>query len=59
MKADDADVFLPRALLGFDESGSTVDADDETAGDFRVEGAGMTGLVDAEDAFEPGDDFVR
>lgn len=58
MKPDDADVFLPGALLRFDQSGRTVDADDEAAGDFRVEGTGMTGLLDTEDPFEPGDDFM-
>ena len=58
METDDADVFLAGTLLGFDETGGTVDTDNQTAGDFGVEGAGVAGLVDAEDALDPGDDFV-
>ncbi|KAK9089615.1 hypothetical protein Scep_028697 [Stephania cephalantha] len=54
----DANVLLSGALLGLDEAGGAVDADDEVSGDFGVEGAAVAGLVDAEDALDPGDDFV-
>ena len=58
MQPDDADVFLPRTLLRLDEPGSAVDADNEAAGDFRVQGTRVARLVNAQDAFQPGDDFV-
>ena len=58
MEAGDADVLLAGALLGLDEAGGAVDADDEVAGDFGVEGAAVAGLFDAEDALDPGDDLV-
>jgi hypothetical protein len=58
MEADDADVFFTSSLLGFDEACGAIDADDEATGDFGVESAGMAGLVAAEDALDPGDDFV-
>lgn len=58
MEADDADVFLAGTLLGLDEASGAVDADDQAAGDFGIESAAVAGLVDAEDALDPGDDFV-
>jgi hypothetical protein len=47
VEADDADVFFAGALLGLDEAGGSVDADDEAAGDFGVEGAAVARLLDA------------
>ena len=47
MEAEDSDVFFAGALLGFYEAGGAVDADDEAAGDFGVEGAGVAGFVAA------------
>ncbi|KAL6975852.1 hypothetical protein U1Q18_024648 [Sarracenia purpurea var. burkii] len=36
-----------------------VDADDEVSGDFRVEGVTVARFLDPENAFDPGNDFVR
>ena len=58
VESDDADVFFSGALLGFDKSGGAVDANDQAAGDFGVERAGVTCFFDSEDSFEPGYDFV-
>ena len=58
VEAGDADVLLAGALLGLDEASGAVDADDEVAGDLGVEGAGVAGLFDAEEALDPGDDLV-
>jgi len=59
VQAGDADVFLAGTLLGLDEAGGAVDADDEVAGDLGIEGTGVAGLLDAEEALDPGDDLVR
>lgn len=59
VQADDADILLSGALLGLDQAGGTVDADDETASDLGVEGAAVAGLLDAQDTLDPGDDLVR
>mmetsp|Transcript_29648 Transcript_29648/g.60579 ORF Transcript_29648/g.60579 Transcript_29648/m.60579 type:complete len:523 (+) Transcript_29648:129-1697(+) len=58
VEADHPHVLLPGRLLRLDETSGAVDADDEAAGDFGVEGAGVSGLFDAEDALDPGDDLV-
>lgn len=50
---------LTGALLGLDEARRTVDADDEAARHFGIERAAVAGLVDAENAPQPCDDFVR
>lgn len=53
-----ADVFFPCALLALDEASGTIDADEEIACDFRIEGARVTSLFYTEDTFDPSDDFV-
>lgn len=53
MQADDADILLPRRLLRLDEARRAIDADDEAAGDLRVECTGVAGLFDAQYAFDP------
>lgn len=58
VEAGDADVFFTGALLGLDEAGGAVDADDEVTGDLGVEGTGVAGFFDAEEALDPGDDLV-
>ena len=58
VQADDAHILLSGTLLGLDETGGAVDADDEAAGDLGVEGAAVAGFFDAEDAAEPCDDFM-
>ena len=55
MHADDADILLSSSLLGLDETGSAIDADDEAAGDLGVEGAAVTSLLDSADSFSKGD----
>jgi hypothetical protein len=45
--SDDTDVFFSGTLLGLDETGSTVDADDQTSGDFGVEGSAVARLLDS------------
>jgi len=58
MELDDSDVLFTCGLLGLDEAGSVVDAGDEATGDLGVEGAGVTGLVDLENALDPCNDLV-
>ena len=58
VESDDTDVFLSCSLLGLDESGGSVDTDDQTSSDLGIEGTGMTSLLASEDSLHPGDDFV-
>jgi len=58
VKSDNADVFFPGALLWFDESSGSINTHNEASCDFGIECAGMTGFLDSEDTFEPGDNFV-
>ena len=58
VEAGDANVFLAGTLLGLDKAGGAVDADNEIAGDLGIEGTGVAGLLDAEEALDPGDDLV-
>lgn len=58
VEAGDADILLAGTLLGFDEAGGSVDADDEVAGDFGVEGTAVSGFFDTEDALDPCDNLV-
>lgn len=45
VETDDADVLLSSTLLGLDEAGSTVNADDEAASDLGIEGTAVAGLL--------------
>lgn len=47
VESDDADVFFSSTLLGFDKSGSSVDTDNQTSSNFRVECSGMSSLLDS------------
>ena len=58
METYDRNIFLSGRLLCLDESGGSVNANNETARDFRIERAGMARLFDAEDALDPRDDFM-
>ena len=58
VQAQDANVLLAGALLRFDEASGSVDADGQAAGDFGVERAGVACLFAAQDATDPGDNFV-
>jgi len=58
VEAEDADVLLTGTLLGLDQAGGAVNADNQASSDLGVEGAGVTGLLDTENAADPGDDLV-
>ena len=58
VESDDTDVFLSCTLLGFDESGGSVDTDDQASSDLGIEGTGVTSLLTSKDSLHPGDDFV-
>lgn len=58
VETNDTDIFFTGALLGFDETSCSVDTDDETAGDFGIQGTRVAGFFTSEDTFHPGDDFV-
>jgi hypothetical protein len=45
VQADDADILLSGSLLGLDETGSAVDADNETTGDLGIEGTAVASLL--------------
>ena len=47
VETDDADVLLTGALLRLDETGSAVNADDQTSSDLGVKSSRVTGLLDA------------
>lgn len=55
---EDCDVFFAGILLALNQSSCSVEADDETTGDFRIEGTAVTGFLDVQCAFGPCDDFV-
>ena len=50
MEPYDADVFFSGALLGLDKSGCAVEADDETACDFGIEGSAMSCFLNSADS---------
>lgn len=45
MKSDDTDVFFSGTLLGLDETGSAVDADNQTSSNLGVEGSAVARLL--------------
>jgi hypothetical protein len=47
VQANDADILLSGSLLGLDETGGAVNADNEAAGDLGVESAAVTSLLDS------------
>jgi hypothetical protein len=47
VQADDADILLSGSLLGLDETGGAVDADNETTSDLGVERATVTSLLNS------------
>lgn len=62
VESDDTNVFLTSALLSLDQSGGTVQTDDQTTSNLGIKGTRVTGLIHLSDIFEqlldPGDDFV-
>jgi hypothetical protein len=59
VKSDDTDVLLTSTLLGLDQTGGAVNADDQTSSDLGIESTGVTSTLATENALDPGDDFVR
>lgn len=49
VQPDDADVLFSGTLLRLDETGSAVNADDETAGNLGIEGSTVARLLDSSD----------
>jgi hypothetical protein len=47
VETDNTHVLLTGTLLGLDETGCTINADDQTTGDFGVEGTTVTGFLDS------------
>jgi hypothetical protein len=45
METNDSNVFFTGSLLRLDETSGAVNADNETACDFGIEGAGVTSLL--------------
>lgn len=59
VQSQNTDVFFSCTLLRLDEASGAIDADNETASDFGVKSAAVTGLFASQNALHPGDDFVR
>ena len=59
MQFDYSHVFFTGTLLGLNQSGGIVDADNEAASDFGVKSARVASLVYFEDLLNPGDHLVR
>lgn len=59
VQPQNADVFLSGALLRLDETGGTVDTNNQTTRDFGIECTTVTGLFAAQNALHPSDDFMR
>lgn len=51
-------VIVTCTLLGLDQPGGSVDADDKAARDLRVERAAVTRLLDSKDPPDPRHDLV-
>lgn len=49
MQTDNADILLSGTLLGLDEAGSTVNADDEATSNLRIKGTAVAGLLATKD----------
>jgi hypothetical protein len=45
VKADNTDILLTSTLLGLDQTGSTVNADDETSSNLGIKGTTVTSLL--------------
>jgi len=51
-------VLLTSGLLGLDQTGGAVDADQQTAGDLGIEGTRVTSLLTLEDLLHPGHNLM-
>ena len=47
VEADDSNVFLSGTLLGLDETGGAVNADNQASSNLGIEGTAVTGLLDS------------
>lgn len=45
VQPDNADIFLSRTLLRFNEASGAIEADDKAASNFRVKGSAMAGFL--------------
>jgi hypothetical protein len=59
VESDDGNVFLSCSLLRLDESCSSVDTDNQTSSNFRVESSRVSSLFNSKDSLHPSDNFVR
>lgn len=59
METEHTDVLLTSALLGLDQTSSTVNAHNQASSDLGIKCAAVTSLLDAEDATNPSDDLMR
>lgn len=58
VEAHNGNIFLSGSLLGLDETGGTVNADNETTSDLGIKSTTVAGLLGSEHALDPSDDFV-
>lgn len=58
VESDNANVLFAGGLLGFDETGGLLNADDQAAGYLGVKSTRVASFLDTEDALDPGDNFV-
>jgi len=52
VQADDTDILFTSTLLGLDQAGGTVNADDETASDLGVKSTAVTSLVASRESID-------
>jgi hypothetical protein len=58
VKPDNADVLLTSTLLGLDQTGSSVNTDNQTTGNLGIESTTVTSLLNTEDTLDPSNNFV-
>lgn len=58
VQAAHGNVFLTGTLLTLDKTGSAVDGHNQATSNLGIQSTTVTGLLDAKDALDPGDDFV-
>ena len=59
MKSVDADVFFTRRLLGLDQPGGTIYADNKTSRHLRIQGSAVSSLLHLQYPLDPSHDLVR
>jgi len=58
MELEDTHVLFTGGLLGLDESGGVLNADNEASSDLGIESSTVTGLLDFEDLLDPSNDLM-